>query len=76
MGKMLRTNYKVHAGDMIRCILPPPENLSILPENLPLDIVYEDQDLLVINKARGMVVHPAPGKLQRYACKCTLISLY
>ena len=60
-GKMLRTNYKVHAGDMIRCILPPPENLSILPENLPLDIVYEDQDLLVINKARGMVVHPAPG---------------
>lgn len=60
-GKMLRTNYKVHAGDVIRCILPRPENLSILPENLPLDIVYEDQDLLVINKARGMVVHPAPG---------------
>ena len=60
-GKALRTNYKVKSGDMISCILPEPENLSIEPENIPLDIVYEDSDLLVINKKRDMVVHPAPG---------------
>ncbi len=60
-GKALRTNYKIRPGDVVRCFLPPPEELRILPEDLPLDIVYEDRDLLVINKARGMVVHPAPG---------------
>ena len=60
-GKALRTNYKVKSGDMISCILPEPENLCIEPENIPLEIVYEDSDLLVINKKRDMVVHPAPG---------------
>ena len=60
-GGVCKTNYKVRAGDAVRCVLPPPENLDILPENIPLDVIYEDADLLVINKARGMVVHPAPG---------------
>jgi 23S rRNA pseudouridine1911/1915/1917 synthase len=44
--------------------VPPPEVLEIRPEELPLDVLYEDQDLLVINKPQGMVVHPAPGNLQ------------
>ena len=41
--------------------LPEPEPLELQPENIPLDIVYEDDDLLVVNKPKGMVVHPAPG---------------
>ena len=54
-------NYKVKAGDEIEIILPDAEELEVVPENIPLDIVYEDDDLLVVNKPKGMVVHPAPG---------------
>lgn len=53
--------YKVCRGDRIELILPPPKEIEALPEDIPLDIVYEDDDLLVVNKPRGMVVHPAPG---------------
>lgn len=53
--------YKVCQGDRIELILPPPKEIEALPEDIPLDIVYEDDDLLVVNKPRGMVVHPAPG---------------
>ena len=53
--------YKVNKDDEVEVILPEPEPLKVEAENIPLDIVYEDQDLLVINKPRGMVVHPAPG---------------
>jgi len=60
-GRAVKKNYKVCAGDIIRVELPGPEPAEILPENIPLDIVYEDNDLVVINKPRGMVVHPAPG---------------
>ena len=60
-GKTKSTHYKMHKSDAVCVIIPPPEELSILPENIPIDIVYEDAHLLVINKARGMVVHPAPG---------------
>lgn len=49
------------AGDEIEIIIPAPEKLEILSENIPLDIVYEDEDVLVINKPKGMVVHPAVG---------------
>lgn len=51
----------LRAGDVIVMTLPDPPPANPLPERIPLDIVYEDEDLLVINKARGMVVHPAPG---------------
>lgn len=54
-------NYKVKAGDKIEITLPDAEELEVVPENIPLDIVYEDDDLLVVNKPKGMVVHPAPG---------------
>jgi len=54
-------NYRLRAGDRVTLTIPPPEKAIPEPEKIPLDIVYEDIDLLVINKPRGMVVHPAPG---------------
>lgn len=54
-------NYKVRAGDVVTVRIPDPVSCDVLPEDIPLDIVYEDDDLLVVNKPRGMVVHPAPG---------------
>ena len=54
-------NYRIKEGDRVRVQLPEPEILRVDPENIPLDIVYEDDDLLVVNKPRGMVVHPAAG---------------
>ena len=60
-NRELSKKYKVAAGDEIQLILPPAEEIEARPEDIPLDIVYEDEDLLVVNKPRGMVVHPAPG---------------
>ena len=60
-GQMAKNSEKVVEGDHLMITLPPPEPLDIRPENIPLEIVYEDEDLLVVNKPRGMVVHPAPG---------------
>ena len=54
-------NYKLKAGDEVTVVIPEPEEIDILPEKIPLDIVYEDEYLLVVNKPKGMVVHPAPG---------------
>lgn len=54
-------NYKVRNGDRIVVIVPEPRDLEIKAENIPLDIMYEDSDLLVVNKKKGMVVHPAAG---------------
>ncbi len=53
--------YKVKANDHIVISIPEPEKLEIDPENIPLEIIYEDTDLVVVNKPKGMVVHPAPG---------------
>ena len=60
-GNPVKANYKVNAGDEICVQIPEPEPLDILPEDIPLDILYEDDDILVVNKPKGMVVHPAPG---------------
>ncbi|MBI9034493.1 MAG: RluA family pseudouridine synthase [Bacteroidales bacterium] len=58
----VKQNYKVKPLDVISVVLPnPPRELEILPEDIPLDIVYEDDDLLIVNKKPGMVVHPAYG---------------
>ncbi len=72
-------NYKLNISDEIQCIIPPSENLETLPENIPLDIIYEDDDLLIINKPKDMVVHPAPGNYTKtlvnallYHCKNSL----
>ena len=59
--KVLKSNYKVKLGDEILVTLPEPQPLDVQPENIPLDIIYEDDDVVVVNKARGMVVHPAAG---------------
>lgn len=59
--KPVRANHKVRAGDTICVLCPVLKEAEILPENIPLDIVYEDGDMLVVNKPQGMVVHPAAG---------------
>ena len=60
-GKVVSKGFRLSAGDRI-CFTPPePQTIEAKPENIPLDVVYEDSDLLVVNKPRGMVVHPAPG---------------
>ncbi|URZ00875.1 RluA family pseudouridine synthase [Clostridium felsineum] len=60
-GKTVKSNYKLKDEEMVEFEIPDNEELEIEPENIPLDIVYEDKDIVVVNKAQGMVVHPAPG---------------
>ncbi|MFC4305667.1 RluA family pseudouridine synthase [Cohnella boryungensis] len=60
-GQAVKANVKLALGDRISIVLPEPEPLEAYPENIPLDVVYEDSDVIVINKPRGMVVHPAAG---------------
>ncbi len=60
-GKNSTKNYKLREGDTVETTLPPPEPIEALPQDIPVDIVYEDDHLLVVNKPQGMVVHPAPG---------------
>lgn len=54
-------NYKTRLNDVVTVFLPDPVELEAIPENIPLDIVYEDNDVIVVNKPKGMVVHPAAG---------------
>ncbi|GAA3323200.1 hypothetical protein GCM10020331_046110 [Ectobacillus funiculus] len=60
-GQAVKGNYKAKTGDDITVTVPEPEVLDVLPEPMDLEIYYEDRDVLVVNKPRGMVVHPAPG---------------
>lgn len=76
---IITKNYKVKANDKIAVIIPKPRELEVKAENLPLDIRYEDDDLLVVNKGKGMVVHPAAGNYDgtlvnalMYHCKDSL----
>ncbi|RSK26960.1 RluA family pseudouridine synthase [Bacillus sp. HMF5848] len=62
-GSTTKANYKCSAGDAISVTMPEPESLDVVPEQMDLHIYYEDSDVLVVNKPRGMVVHPAPGHL-------------
>lgn len=63
-GKSAKASTKLKAGDALSLDLPAPVALDVEPENIPLDIVYEDQDVLIVNKPKGMVVHPAAGHAQ------------
>ncbi len=63
-GKSVAKNYKLRSGDSVKMSIPEPVSLDAQPENIPLDIVYEDEYLLVVNKPKGMVVHPAPGNYE------------
>lgn len=82
-GSLCRSKkYKVSENDVVEIVLPEPEKLTIEEENIPLDIVYEDRDLLIVNKPRGMVVHPAVGNYTgtlvnavMYHCKDRLSSI-
>ena len=60
-GRPMKKNYKITGGETLEVSLPDPEPIDAVPQDIPLDIVYEDGDVLVINKPKGMVVHPAPG---------------
>lgn len=60
-GRAISKNYKLRGGETITVEIPEPEPMDAVPENIPLNIVYEDDDLLVVNKPKGMVVHPAHG---------------
>ena len=60
-NKAVKPNYRMKAGDVIQVTLPQPVQLEAEPEDIPLNIIYEDEDIIVLNKERGMVVHPAPG---------------
>lgn len=61
-NKPVKPNYRVKPGDVIQVVLPtPPREIELIPENIPLNIVYEDDDVIVVNKNAGMVVHPAYG---------------
>ena len=81
--KTQKASSKVAAGDAVLVLLPEPEELNVEPENIPLDILYEDDDLLVVNKPKGMVVHPAAGHSKRnklvnavlYHCRGNLSSI-
>lgn len=60
-GKTIAKNYKLRQGDVLEAELPEPEEAEAVPQDIPLDIIYEDLDIIVINKPKGMVVHPAAG---------------
>lgn len=60
-GKIKKGSYKLKLNDDIEVEIPENEKLNVEPENIPIDIVYEDSDVIVVNKPQGMVVHPAPG---------------
>ena len=59
----VKQNFRLSPGDVILLDIPEPEETDILPEDIPLDILYEDEDIIVVNKPKGMVVHPAPGHM-------------
>ena len=60
-GRPVKKNHRTSPGERFEVVLPEPEPAAPVPENIPLDVRYEDDDLIVVNKPRGMVVHPAPG---------------
>lgn len=80
--KPVKANYKVKEGERVEVALPEPVSLDIEPQNIPLDIVYEDEDVLLVNKPKDMVVHPSAGHLDGtlvnallYHCKDSLSSI-
>ncbi|MBN6185916.1 RluA family pseudouridine synthase [Aneurinibacillus sp. BA2021] len=60
-GRAVKGNYRLQEDDEVVLTVPPVREVNIVPENIPLDVVYEDSDVIVVNKPRGLVVHPAPG---------------
>ncbi len=78
----IKSNYKLRGSDIINIYIPQPEELEIVPEDIPLNVVYEDNDIIIVDKPKGMVVHPAPGHTSgtlvnalMYHCKDSLSSI-
>lgn len=78
-GSYPKSSYRVEPGDTVSVTIPKAQEIAVLPEPIPLDILYEDEDVLIINKAKGMVVHPSPGHMSGtlvnavlYHCKDSL----
>ena len=71
-GKKVKKNRLLSETDAVSVFLPPPEDDDVEPENIPLDVVYEDSDVIVVNKPSGMVVHPAPGHTSGTLCAALL----
>lgn len=81
-GKVVKSNYKLRKNDVVEVNLPEPIELNVKAENIPLNIIYEDKDVIVVNKPKNMVVHPAPGNYDNtlvnailYHCKDNLSSI-
>ena len=69
-GKKVKTSYKVSANDAVTIEEEKPQEVDLLPEDIPLDIIYEDEDILIVNKPKGMVVHPGNRKSKWNTSKC------
>lgn len=74
-GKPVKNGTKTLAGEQIEVTVPEAEEPEILPEDIPLDILYEDADVILVNKPKDMVVHPAARPLQRHPGECSDVSL-
>ena len=75
-GRPVKKNgSKIKEGNTVSVILPEPEPVDIIPENIPLEILYEDSDVILVNKPKGMVVHPAAGHYSQTLVNA-LIALY
>lgn len=64
-NKKVKSNYKLSIEDNVEVIIPEPEEIEVVPQNIELDIVYEDKDFIIVNKPQGLVVHPAPGNYDK-----------
>ncbi len=69
-GKVQKASYKLKNGDEIVLENEEPKETTLVAEDIPLDIIYEDSDILVINKPKGLVVHPRQWKSRWHTCKC------
>ena len=70
-GRPVRKNYRTAPGDVLEVDIPAPQPVDLVPQDIPLDIVYEDGDVIVVNKPVGMVVHPAPDiRTARWSMPC------
>ncbi len=70
-GKVSKASYKLQIDDKINIIISEAKSTNLEAQKIPLDIIYEDDDIIVVNKAKGMVVHPAARKPRWYTCKCS-----
>lgn len=73
-GEIKKPSYKIKEKDIIEIKIPEPKELSLKPENLKIEILYEDDDIAIVNKPQGMLTHPAGKKKRRDSCKCASIS--